>query len=146
MLRLTSKWEFNLYQRIIHFMHTLFWHPIADQFPCWGVVKHSFIHLFIYQRMFTIIVLLVFCCCCVLGFFVFFNLVFFNVILVLIEKWMYDGNFNTCNEDYEYLCWMLTFCLSEFHTASLLTNPRLLLCSESSLLCSLLVYPSAGAW
>ena len=24
---------------------TLFWHPIADLFSCWGVVKHSFIHL-----------------------------------------------------------------------------------------------------
>ena len=21
-----------------------FWHPIADLFSCWGVVKHSFIH------------------------------------------------------------------------------------------------------
>ena len=23
---------------------TLFWHPIANRFSCWGVVKHSFIH------------------------------------------------------------------------------------------------------
>ena len=29
---------------------TLFWHPIADHFPCWGVVKHSFIHSFHFRN------------------------------------------------------------------------------------------------
>ena len=27
-----------------HFDFTVFSHPIADLFLCWGVVKHSFIH------------------------------------------------------------------------------------------------------